>query len=136
MSQAPAWIAVALFAVLVGVAVPVLLQLRRTLKTADNSLEVAERRLDASLREVTTTLSHINRSAEEMEKVTKSLGGLFRTFERVGSPLQRLKSSLRTVSVIPAAIGPMLLAAVRGALGREGNGQYEPHRTAVTKEMM
>jgi uncharacterized protein YoxC len=136
MLQAPAWIAVALFAVLVGVAVPVLLQLRRTLTAADKTLEVAERRLDASLRELTTTLTHINRSAEELEKVTKSVGGIFRTLERVGSPLQRLKNSLRTVSVIPAAIGPMLVAAVRGALGDKANGQYERHRTAVTKEMM
>ncbi|HJQ99627.1 MAG TPA: DUF948 domain-containing protein [Candidatus Polarisedimenticolaceae bacterium] len=134
--QAPAWIAVLLFAVLVAVAVPVLLQLRRTLAKADQTLEVAERRLDASLRELTTTLTHINRSAEELEKVTQSLGGIFRAFEKTGGPLQRLKSSLRTLSAIPSAVGPMLVAAVRGALGVEGNGQYEPHRPAVTKEMM
>jgi uncharacterized protein YoxC len=134
--QAPAWIAVVLFAVLVAVAIPVLLQLRKTLKTADNTLEVAERRLDASLKELTTTLTHINRSAEQLEKVTRSVGGIFRVLEKTGSPLQRLKSSLRTVSVLPSAVGPMLVAAVRGALGMQGNGQYEPHRTAVTKEMM
>ena len=137
MLQAPAWIAVVLFAVLVAVAIPVLLQLRRTLKTADNTFEVAERRLDASLRELTTTLTHINRSAEQLEKLTRSVGGTFRVLEKTGSPLQRLKSSVRTVSAIPSAIGPMLVAAVRGALGVEkGNGQYERHRPAVTKEMM
>jgi hypothetical protein len=71
-----------------------------------------------------------------MEKVTKSLGGIFRTLERVGSPLQRLKSSLRTVSVIPRAIGRCWSRRSRGALGEKSNGQYERHRTAVTKEMM
>ena len=136
MSQAPAWIAVILFGVLVGVAVPVLLQLRRTLTSTDQMLEVAERRLDATLKELTTTFTHINRSAEELEKVTRSLGGIFHVLERTGSPLQRLKTSLRTVSTIGSAVGPMLVAAVRGALGNEGNGQYERHRTAVTKEMM
>ena len=135
MTQAPAWIAVVLFAVLVGVAVPVLLQLKRTLTSTDRMLEVAERRLGVALAEVTDTLGHINRSAEEIEKVTKSLGGMVRTLERTGTGLQRVKSSLRRVTAIPAAVGPMLIAAIRGAMGWADADPYERHRLPVTKEI-
>ena len=46
MTEAAAWVLVALAGVLVGAAVPVLLQLRRTLKAAEATLEsIAGRRL-------------------------------------------------------------------------------------------
>ena len=84
MTQAPLWIAVALFGVLVGATVPVLLQL--------------------------PTLGHVNRSAEGVERVTKLLSGLYQNIGRTGSSLQRLKASLRTVTAVGASVGPMLSA--------------------------
>ena len=135
MTQAPLWVAVALVAVLVGVTVPVLLQLRRTLTSADQTLDNLDRRLGHALDEVSKTLGYVNRSAEEVERVTKRLGGLFQTMERTGSLLQRARSSLRTVTAIGASVGPMLVAAIRGALSGPGNGQYERHHLPVTKEI-
>jgi uncharacterized protein YoxC len=135
MSQAPLWVSVALLAILVAVAVPTLLQLRKTLTTADHALEIAERRLGGVMNELTETLSHVNRAAEEIERVTKSVGGVVNTFHRVGSPLQRLKSSVRSVSAVSAAVGPMLVAALRGAFGWRDQGAYERHRLPVTEEM-
>jgi ABC-type transporter Mla subunit MlaD len=128
MLQAPAWIAVLLFGVLVAVAVPTLLQLRKTLTTADHTLEIAERRLGIVLKELSETLGHINSASTELERVTQSMSSVFHVFERTGSPLQRLKSSLRTVTAIGASLGPMTVAAIRGALGVTAS--------PVTKEMM
>jgi ABC-type transporter Mla subunit MlaD len=91
MTQAPLWIAVALFGVLVGATVPVLF-------------------LGRAVDEVAKTLGHVNRSADDVERVTKLLGGLYQNIGRTGSSLQRLKASLRTVTAVGASVGPMLSA--------------------------
>ena len=135
MTQAPLWIAVALFAVLVGVTVPVLLQLRRTLTSADQTLDNLDRRLGHALDEVSKTLGYVNRSAEQVEHVTKRLGGLFQTASRVGGTLQRVRSSVRAVTTVGASVGPVLAAVIRGALSGLLARPNERYRLPVTKEM-
>ena len=72
MSQAPLWVLVALFGILVAVSIPVLLQLRKTLTTADSTLEIAERRLGVALKELTETLTHVTRASQEAHWATES----------------------------------------------------------------
>jgi hypothetical protein len=95
MTQAPLWIAVALFGVLVGATVPVLF-------------------LGRAVDEVAKTLGHVNRSADDVERVTKLLGGLYQNIGRTG------------------AEG----VAEDGDGGRRlGGADAERHRMALTKEM-
>ena len=135
MSPAPLWVSVVLLGILVAVAVPVLLQLRKTLATADNTLEIAEQRLGTIMKELSETLGHVNRTSAEIEKLTKSLTGTVTKVRRIGSPIERVKSSVRTVAALGGALGPMVIGAVRGALNWNDPGAHERHRLPMTKEM-
>lgn len=112
MPNAAAWIIVALAAVLVGAAVPVLLQLRRTLKMAEQTLDTTGRRLNEVLDEVTTTLTRVNRASEEMESGLKRVSSLFETLGGIGDALVKVRSSIGAVTSIGSILGGAVLAAL------------------------
>jgi uncharacterized protein YoxC len=120
MSPLAAWILVGLLAVLVGVAVPVLLQLRSTLATAEKTLESTGKRLDVALTELTETLGRVNKAAGELERGTQKLVPVFDAIHGLVEGFQKVKSSLFTVAAIGASIGPMMVAGMRGLLGKDG----------------
>jgi uncharacterized protein YoxC len=123
MPQAAVWIAVGLVAVLVAVAVPTLLQLRRTLRVAERTLDSTGKKLDGALDELTGTLDRLNRAAEQLERGTHRVASLFEVLGDIGDAVVKVKSSLGVMVTVGAALGPMLLAAIRGAFGR---GEDEP----------
>ena len=120
MSPLAAWIVVGLLAVLVGVAVPVLLQLRRTLATAEKTIESTGKRLDVALGELTETLGRVNKAAGELERGTQKLVPVFDALHDIVGGINKVKSSLLTVAAIGASLGPMMVAGVRGLLGKDG----------------
>jgi hypothetical protein len=83
---------VVLLAVLVGAALPVLMQLWITLRTARSVLATGGQRLDRALEEVTGTATRISQIADS---------------------LQALSEKIRIASAIGAAVGPAVAAAVR-----------------------
>jgi uncharacterized protein YoxC len=115
MPQAAVWVAVVLLAVLVAAAVPVLIQLRRTLATAETTMQTTARRLDAALDGLTATLDRVNTAAAELERGAKHAASLFEVLGGIGDALVKVRSSVGTLAAIGASVGPMVIAAVRAA---------------------
>lgn len=117
MPVSAVWITVALFFILVAVAVPALLQLRRTLAVAQSTLESTGRRADAALEELTRTLEKLDRAATELELGTQKAANLFRALGDLADSVVAVKSSVASVATIGGALFPVLRAAVRAFLG-------------------
>jgi len=112
MPTAAAWVLVALAALFVGAAVPVLLQLRRTLETAQQTLETTGRRMNEVLNEVTTTLTRVNRAADELERGVSSAASLFTALGGIGDALSKVRSSIGAVASLGSVLGGAVLAAL------------------------
>jgi uncharacterized protein YoxC len=111
--------AVVLLAVLVGVLIPVLLQTRRTLKTAQEFLESVRPRLERAIDEATTAAGRINRIADTLEEGAKGVQSVARTTTDLAGSIARLRDAFRSAGSFVAAVGPALSAAV-GALFAPG----------------
>ena len=133
MPNAAAWVLVALAAVFVGAVVPVLLQLRRTLKMAEQTLDTTGRRLNEVLGEVTTTLARVNKAADEMERGLTRASSLFEALGGIGDALVRVRSSIGAVTSLGSILGGAVLAALglRSRHRAEEAGRPEP----VTQEV-
>jgi uncharacterized protein YoxC len=114
MSETATWVLVGLAAVLVAAAVVALVQLARTLKTLQHTLESTGSRVDKALDDLSTTLNRVNRVAGELERGTLQISALFDVLGGVGDALVKIRSSIGTVATVTAALGPMLVAAARG----------------------
>jgi len=105
--------AVLLLAILVGVAIPVLLQLRSTLKAAETVLGKTGRRLDEALDEVTEMVQKLNGLGGELEQGAKRLRLLFDVAGDIGKGLDKVRSAVGTASSAAGAVIPALSAAVK-----------------------
>lgn len=115
MTPAAAWTLVVLAAILVGAAVPALLQLRKTLKVAEDTLTSTGRRVDQALERLTITL-------ERVDRATDALGG-------IGDAITRVRSSFGALASIGASLGTALGGAILAALGgRTRDRGEEPDR--------
>jgi len=112
MPAAAAWVLVALAAVLVGAAVPALLQLRRTLKAAEQTLETTGARVNETLAGLTTTLNQVNRAAGELERGVGQVSSLLQALGGIGDALVKVRSSVGAVASIGSVVGGAILAAL------------------------
>ena len=119
MSPTAAWVLVGLFAVLVAVTVPVLLQLRKTLQAAEKTVESTGQRLDAALNELTVTLTKVNRAAEELERGTQRIAPVFDAVHGLADGFSKVRASLTAVAAVGASIGPMMVAGIRGLFAKD-----------------
>lgn len=127
--------AVLLLAVFVGLMIPVLLQLRATLKRAESFLDVTTVSIDTALAEATRLTARLNRVVDEIEghlprvqRVAEATDGLVDTIDRLRAPLR-----------VAAAMGPAALAAGRSLFAsfmasRGQDGQAETPVTATPGE--
>ena len=106
-------VAVVLLAVLVGALVPVLLQLRRTLQSAENLLNAAGPRLERTLDEVGEAAARINRLGKTLEKDAEGLGVFTDAAAGLGRSLKQAQESLRVMTAVGSAVGPAIAAGVR-----------------------
>lgn len=111
MPPAAVWVLVALAAVLVGAAVPALLQLRRTLKAAEQTLKSTGRHVNEALDRLTITLERVDRTADELERGVGRVKSLFEALGGIGDTLGKVRSSVYAVASIGSALGSALLAA-------------------------
>jgi len=125
MSPTAAWVLVALFAVLVAVTVPVLLQLRKTLQAAEKTVETTGQRLDAALGELTVTLTKVNRAAEELERGTQKIAPVFDALHGLAEGFSKVRSSLTAVAAVGASIGPMMVAGIRGLFAKDKDDEKD-----------
>jgi ABC-type transporter Mla subunit MlaD len=96
-------VSLALFALLVGAAVPALVQLRRTLRAAQEFFETTGLRTEELIRELGDATKRLNRITEAVEARGRSLGAALDT--------------VRTVGRVIAAVGPAAAAAIRAFAG-------------------
>jgi len=128
MPNAAAWVLVVLAAVLVGAFVPVLLQLRRTLKMAEQTLDATGRRVNEVLDELTTTLTRVNKAADEVERGLTRVSSLFETLGGIGDALVKIRSTIGSVASVGSILGGAVLAALglRSRHRAEETGKPEP----------
>jgi len=126
MPQAAVWILVALAAILVGVAIPALVQLRRTLRAAETTLESTGHRVDEALSQLTTTLERVNRASAELEGGVKRVSSLLEALGSVGDTLGKIQSSLGKVTSLGVSLGSVVVGAMRAAFrDRDGAADSE-----------
>ncbi len=128
-------VAVFLFAFLVGVAVPAILQLRTTLKSAERFLESTGRKADEALTEATEAMTRFNRATAGLEKGAEQLKSLFEAGQELAKSIGKLRDALKTISLLAGAIGPAAAAGFRavfasgdGVKGTEASGMEEEPR--------
>ncbi len=106
-------IVLVLFAVLVGAAVPALVQLRRTLRSAEQFLEMTGPRLQRTLGDIEEAMGRLNRISEKVEKGIEPLTPLLATAREVAGTIDRARGRLRTLLAVGGALGPAMLAGAR-----------------------
>jgi len=119
-------ITVVLLAVLVGAAVPALLQLRRTLKSAENVLESTAPKVDRTLEEVSEAAARINRLGKTFERDAEGLQVFTDAAAGLGRSLKQAQSSLRIMTTVGAAVGPAIAAGLRALFAREDEAASRP----------
>lgn len=125
MEQTLVVVAVVLVAVLVGTAIPALLQLRRTLRTMETFLETTGVRLNRALDEASEAGAKIRLAAGHIEggaaKLRKPLGAA----GSVADSLGELRESLRGLVGGIASVGPAIAGAIHAVAGRVTTGHGE-----------
>ena len=116
-----------LAAVLVGAAVPVLIQLRGTLRSLQTTLDELRPQLRSTLAEVEAAAARLNRVSAELEQGTQQVKAVIATVAELGNRVRRFGDSFRTAASIGSAVGPALVAAVKAFAGR-GTGRDGPTR--------
>ena len=127
-------VAMVLLAVLVGALVPVLLQLRRTLQSAETVLNATGPRVDRTLDEVKEAAARINRLGRSLEQDAAGLHAFADAAAGLGRTLRQAQETLRLTTAVGAAVGPAIAAALRalfpsgrgGEASEAGNGPDEP----------
>jgi hypothetical protein len=106
-------IVLVLLAVLVGAAVPALVQLRRTLRSAELFFEMTGPRLQRTLSDIEEAMSRLNRIGEKVEKGIEPLTPMLETARQVAGTINRARGGLRTLLAMGGALGPAALAGAR-----------------------
>lgn len=106
-------ILVVLFAVLVGSLIPVLFQLRATLRQVDRRLRMTGRRVDRTLDEAHAAAERINRLVGGLDGGEKQLANLLTSMTQLAHTLDRVRSTVNVASAVGAAIAPAVVAMVR-----------------------
>ncbi len=119
-------IAVILLAVLVGAAVPVLVQMRSTLRSAQEVLDRVGPKLERALGEATEAADRLNRMASEFEERARKAKPLFDAASDLGEHLTRLRGSLATAVTLGSTLGPALAAAVKAFVTRKDGNAADP----------
>ena len=116
-------ISMVLLAVLVGAAVPVLLQLRRTLKSAETVLESTGPKIDRTLEEVSEAAARINRLGKSLERDAEGLQVFTDAAAGLGRSLKQAQASLHIMTTVGAAVGPAIAAGLRSLFARDGEDE-------------
>jgi len=125
---------VVLMAVLVGVAVPALLQLRRTLRTAETFLETTSAHLNRALDEASEASAQVRLAAGRVESGAAEIQKLLGAAGSVADSLGELRESLRGILGAAAAIGPAIAGAIHAVAGRVTAGRGERPKRAWSEE--
>ena len=127
---------VVLLAILVGAVVPVLIQLRRTLRSAESVLDTTGPKLERTLDEVGEAAARINRLGKSLERDAEGLRVFTDAAAGLGRSLKQAQESLRVMTAVGAAVGPAIAAGLRALFTPERDDEAaspsHPAREPVT----
>ncbi len=110
---------VLLAAVLVGALIPAILQLRRTLKKAEDRLDSTGARLDRVLDELAVTTSRINQLGPEFRDRKERIKEFLDEIGELSRPLRQARASLGKTAMVIGALGPAIAAALKAFVTKE-----------------
>lgn len=102
-----------LLAIIVGALIPVLVQLRKTLRAAETVLGSTGPKIDKTLDEVSEAAARINQVGRTLERDAEGLRVFTDAAANLGKSLKQAHDSLRVVTAIGAAVGPAITAGLR-----------------------
>lgn len=104
---------VVLVAVLVGSLIPVLFQLRTTLRQVERRLRTTGRRVDRTLDEAHAAAERINHLIAGLDGGERQLATLLTSVGQLAQTLDRVRSTVNIASAVGAAVAPAVVAMVR-----------------------
>ena len=127
MLEASIVVVAVLLGVLVGAALPVLSQLRRTLKAAESTMQHGGAKLDRILEHASEATSRINRISVQVETAAGHMKGVVELLEGLGDLAAKVGDKVRILDSAAEALGPALVAAAR-AVWTDGKEPPEDSR--------
>jgi len=101
-----------LLALFIGAFVPVLLQVRETLKSLDRKLDGIVLRANKSMDEVTESVHQANKVLASLNQ-SGSINTLVKAAGDVGSVARQLEGTVKMAAAIGAAVAPSVAAAIQ-----------------------
>lgn len=118
MEQTLVVVAVVLVSVLVGAALPAILQFRRTLRAAEIFLETTGAHFHRALDEVSEAGAKIRLAAGQVEGGAAEFQKLLGAAGSVSDSLGELRETLRGILGIASTIGPAIVGGIQAVAGR------------------
>lgn len=113
MPETIAIIWLALGALAIGTLLPVLFQMRRTLRVAERRVERVGRRVEDVLDDTHRVVRRIEHLSEGLEEVGPPAARLIESMSDLTHTLAEVREKLSTVAAVSSAVGPAVVAAVR-----------------------
>jgi uncharacterized protein YoxC len=117
-----------LLAIIVGALIPVLVQLRKTLRAAETVLSTTGPKIDKTLDEVSEAASRINQVGRSLERDAEGLRVFTDAAANLGKSLKQAHDTLRTVTAVGAAVGPAIAAGLRSLFTSARDDEAAPPR--------
>lgn len=125
---------VVVFALLVGVSIPVLMSLRSLLKNSAKAVGSLQKRVGETLDHANAILGRFDLLSKELEGSTEGVRNIVTTVNELSATLLQAQRTLRLATAVAASVGPAV-AAFAHALGSNGgagahddpeSGAYDP----------
>jgi len=104
---------VVISAILVGALLPAIAQYRSTMRSWEKVVKDNEADVRQALRDISQLSTRLNRMGSSIESNAKHVEGFFSAFEGITDGVRKLSGSVRTASVVGAAVAPAVSAAIR-----------------------
>jgi hypothetical protein len=124
---------VVLAAILVGAAIPALVQARVTLRALEKTLQRSGPRLDQALEAATGAVGKVDRLVVRLEeggRIEQLVDGVAAVSRVVG----QLRDTIRVASAVGAAVGPAVVAAIHAFREEPAPAPPRPTQTAEAVE--
>jgi uncharacterized protein YoxC len=104
---------IVILAIFVGVLIPSVVQFQMTMRSIHRFVRNNETDVRVAMVELKRLAAHVNRVGSIVESNTKQIESFFSSLEGVGHSIRRIRGAMRTASLLGAAVGPALAAAVK-----------------------
>ena len=104
---------VVISAILAGALLPAIAQYRSTMRCWEKVVRDNEADLRQTMRDLSQLSTRLNRMGSSIEANAKHVEGFFSAFEGITESVRKLSGTVRTASVVGAAVAPAVTAAIR-----------------------